>query len=184
MTRDLRQRPRQFHARRTAPDNHEVQWNLALAFRRLPLSQFKGEQHTPSNLESILDRLQARSQRFPFVVTKIGVRRSGRDHQVIVRDLRIRQLHNSIRHVDIDDLSQQHVYIPGPAKNRSNWSRNFSRRESRRGHLIEQRLKEVMVSAVNQRSSYRIFPQSPSRFQTTETASDDHDVRWLPAIHT
>ena len=64
---------------------------------RFTLGEFKGEQHAAAYFESVLNRLEARSVRLPFVVTKIRMPRPGRDNQIVIADLgAIGQNHTAI----------------------------------------------------------------------------------------
>ncbi len=88
---DAGERSRQFHARRPAPDYDEIQLHLASAAGGAAFGQFEREQYSPPDFERVFDRLQARRQRFPFVVAEIGVACACGHDQVVVREVRDRQ---------------------------------------------------------------------------------------------
>jgi hypothetical protein len=83
---DLRDRPRQFDARWSAPNDHEREQCATFRDILFLLGRFQGKQHTAADLESVLQRLQARRERFPFRVAEVSVTRSGRQDQIVVRE--------------------------------------------------------------------------------------------------
>ena len=88
MARDFGQGSGEFNPGRTASDDHKLQRRSVPFLRTLSLRQFKGQQDAAADLQRVFDRLQARRQRLPFVVTEIGVGGArGDDQKVIVQYL-------------------------------------------------------------------------------------------------
>ena len=50
---------------------------------------------------------------------------------------------------------------------------DLARREPARGHLVEQRLEEVKVAAIDQRDRYRRAPERLGDIQPAKSAADD-----------
>ncbi|MEA2789565.1 MAG: hypothetical protein QOG73_1971, partial [Acetobacteraceae bacterium] len=62
----------------------------------------------------------------------------------------------------------------------TDWRGDVSGREERRRHLIQQRLKYVVIAAVDQDDLGIGVPQRVHRRESGKTAADDHDTlaRW------
>ena len=71
----------QLDAGRPAADDDEGQQRPRSRIG-LALRAFEGEQHAAPNRGRVLQRLQARRQRLPFVMAEIGVARAGGEHEV------------------------------------------------------------------------------------------------------
>ena len=70
----------------TPADDHERQ-HFALQRRRLGVFRLlEGEQQAAPDIGCILDLLQARRKRSPFIMPKVAVTRTGRDDQVVIRN--------------------------------------------------------------------------------------------------
>ena len=88
LARDLGERAGQLDAGRPAADDDERQQAALLRRVGLALGRLEREQHPPPHLERIVQRLQSRRARRPLRMAEVGVRRAGRDDQVVVRDRR------------------------------------------------------------------------------------------------
>jgi hypothetical protein len=75
------------------------------------------------------------------------------------------------------DLRQEDRDVSRIAQDRAERARDVRRRQRRRGHLVEERLKQVMVSAVHDGDADRMAGQPARGVQPAEAAPDDHDVR-------
>jgi hypothetical protein len=60
------------------------------------------------------------------------------------------------------------------AENGARRLRDFGGRKRRSGHLIQQRLKKVMIAPVNQDNVDRSIAQVLDQVQTSETTTDNH----------
>src|SRR5215471_12764033 len=63
------------------------------------------------------------------------------------------------------------------AKNPANRRRDVARRQRGRRHLIEQRLKDVMVVAIEQRHLHGRTGEHSRRVESSKATADDDDVR-------
>ena len=63
----------------------------------------------------------------------------------------IPKLHVLALRIDIDGFAEQHLRIFLPAENTTQGRGNFPRRERTSRDLIEQRLKQVEIAAIDQR---------------------------------
>ena len=85
--------------------------------------------------------------------------------------------HLSLLQVDARDLSQQHLRIFLPAQNAAHRSGNFCRRQSCGRDLIQQRLEQVMIAAIDHRHLHSSGAQGMRGIQSTETGPDNDDAR-------
>ena len=115
--RDLGERAGEFDAGRTTADDHECQQTPLCIRIGLALRRFEREQHPPSDLERIVQRLQSGRTRRPFGMAEVRVRGAGRDDQVVVRSQRLWcaaasrtriEGHSSLGRIDRASLGQQH----------------------------------------------------------------------------
>src|ERR1700685_716892 len=175
---DFSERAGQFHAGGSAANYGEIQRSRRAAVYRLVFGEFKGQQHAAANLDCVFDGFEAGSERLPVVVSEIGVASTCGNNQVIVWNFSIGHFHEAIFQIEAGDLRHQNFSIFSMPENRTNGSRNLSRRKSSGRHLIEQRLKCVVVLAVDQRDGDRRAAQRLSGGQAAESAADDDDA-WL-----
>src|SRR5690606_20416360 len=90
------------------------------------------------------------------------------------------QLDSPRLEVDVDDLAEHDLDVLELAQHRTDWNGDVGRPEPRQSHLIEQRLKQVVVDAVVDRHAHRLRAEALRGAQTTEAAADDDDVRNTP----
>jgi hypothetical protein len=88
-------------------------------------------------------------------VPKVARAHAGRDHQIIERDLadaypRGGRLNRAGSNVDARNLRQEYAEVSLPHLELTDRCCDFGGREDRRRDLIEQRLKYMMVAAVDQ----------------------------------
>src|SRR5271168_2279071 len=88
---DFSQRSCKFHAGGSTAYYNKVKWGGDCSRGHLAFGQFKGQQHAAANFEGILNRLEAGGERFPVLVTEVGVTGSGRDDQIIVGNIAFRR---------------------------------------------------------------------------------------------
>src|SRR5262249_48098794 len=126
LARNLCERAGEFYSGRPSTHNDEVKVEWRLPCCCLPLGQFERQQHTTSDFECVLDGLQAGRPRLPLVMSEIGMRRTGCDYEIVVRNLCIGQFHYTAFQVEPDNFAHQNFHIFAAAKNPSNWGSNFS----------------------------------------------------------
>ena len=77
--------------------------------------------------------------------------------------------------IDGGDFTQEHGRIPLLAEDVANRRSDLPRREFRRRDLIEQRLKEMVIRAVDQNHIGRCTTQGLGGREAAEAAADDDD---------
>jgi hypothetical protein len=73
-------------------------------------------------------------------------------------------------------LGQEHARVHLVSQHPADGSRDVSGRQTRRGDLIEERLEEVVIPAIEQRDVHRSALECLCGGQTCESATDDDDV--------
>src|SRR5262249_35352960 len=102
----------------------------------------------------VAETLEARCISRELIVTEIVGAHTGRDHQIIERDLadthaRGGRFDRAGSNVDGGHLSQEYGDVLLLRLHLTDWRSDLGRREDRRSHLIEQRLKYMMVAAID-----------------------------------
>src|SRR5581483_7894062 len=102
-----------------------------------------------------------------------------RQHQVIITERVFLKHDLSLRQVEIANRIEQHRYICPVRKDRADRLRDVWRGQSRRRHLIEQRLKQMVIGAVHQRDSGGWIVKMLAEFQSPKTCAQYYNVRFL-----
>src|SRR5215469_6042024 len=156
---------------------------MPTSFGRLTFRQFKRQEYATANFNGIFDCLEARRQRFPFIVAEIRVARASRHNQIVVRNLAIANVHNFPRKVEVLHLAQKHLNIAIAPENPANGSGDFTGGQAGRRDLIKQRLESMKISAINYRDADRVARDCAGGEQPSE-ASADYDYMWTElAVH-
>ena len=82
-------------------------------------------------------------------MSEIRMRQSCCNDQIIEFDLAVGQRHSLGCSVDRDGLAEQHAGVFLRTQNVSDRRRDLRGRQSGRGHLIKQRLKRVVIGAID-----------------------------------
>ncbi len=85
--------------------------------------------------------------------------------------------------IDTRDLRHANSHIALFPEQMANRRGDVARRQHGSRDLIEQRLKEMVIRAVNQRHANRRVSQGAGGGQSSETAADDHHMRQLTLRH-
>ncbi len=146
--------------------------------QHLPLGQFESQQHPPANLNGVLDGLESRGKGSPLFVAKVGVSGPGSQHQVVMPDPGpAEQRHQPGSSVNRGDLVHQHLGIRLFAQNRADGLGDLRRGQHGQRHLVKQRLKRVMVAAVDDGHFHRQFRQSLGGMEAAKPSADDDHAR-------
>ena len=162
---------------RAAADDDEREPGPAPLGVVLALGRLEREQHAAADGRGVLDRLEPGRDRGPLVVAEIGVGRAGGDDQVVVADLAVGQHDAPGRRIDRDGLAQDDLHVLLVPEDPADRRRDVARVERGGRDLVEQRLEQVMVAAVDQGDIHRRPAKSPGRLEAREAAAEDHDAR-------
>jgi len=122
-------------------------------------------------------------------MTKVGLVRTGGEDEAVVRSLTAlaQGFNGQAPRVEIDSLhvSENHRGVSLVAQDVPDRRRDISFGENTRRHLIQERLKEVVVAAVDNSYINLSAPQCSSSEQTPEATADNGDPmaagRWNDA---
>ena len=177
----VRQGRREFHASRTCADQHESHLSRALVLVFSRCGKFKRAQDFRSDRFGVTKALQTRRISRELIVPEVAGAHAGRDHQIIERDLADarawrRRLNRAGSNIDAGDLRQEYDDISLLRLELTDRCSDLSGREDRRRHLIEQRLKYVVVATVDENDLGIGVPQRVRRREPGKAAADDHDT--------
>ena len=86
------------------------------------------------------------------------------------------QHHDPLGRIDPCRFGQQHADVFLMAKHPTNWRCDIARRQGRRGDLIQQRLKQMVVVPIEERDADRRAVQRAGRIEPAKAAADDDDM--------
>ena len=181
LARDLGERAGHLDAGRAAADHDKRQERLAPARIGFTLGTFERQQHAPPDVERVLERLEARRGRAPLVVPEVGVRRAARDDQIVVRQpLVIVAAHPrgspAAGLIDRAHLGEQDLDVLLAPQDPADGRRDVAGRKRRHRHLVEQRLEDVMIPAVENRDADPRAAEGAGGIQPAKAAADDDDM--------
>ena len=167
---------------RSATDHDEGRQRLHFLRIGAGLGPVEGLEDAAADLQRVRQRLQHGGVLGPFVVAEPGVDRPGRQDEVIVVDRAgIADADLALHLVDPFDLAEHHRDVLVRAEQRADRRGDVGRRQRRGRDLVEQRLEEVVVGAVDQHELDVELGDVHRRLQAAETAADDGNDR-LPGL--
>ena len=83
------------------------------------------------------------------------------------------------RSIDAADICEQRRHLLASAQQIADRPGNFRRRQRRGRDLVEQRLEQMMVAAIDQRDPDRRTGEAKGGLQPAETGADDHHMMGL-----
>ena len=143
------------------------------------LGALEGHEQALADADRIVERLQARREGLPLVVAKVIVAGAGGQHQVIVGLLV--DVHAVVDGqvvapgIDCDHLAEHHRQVLLARKHVAHRRRDVRRRQPGGRHLIEQRLKQMMIVLIDENDIDRFLLQRPNGSQTSKTRANDDD---------
>jgi hypothetical protein len=138
------------------------------------------EQHPTPDLDRIFDRLQAGCTLFPFVMSKVVVADARRDDDRVVADCgAVRQMECPRGRVEARDVGEPDSRIALSPENPAKGRDDVAGGKAASCDLVEQGLKEMDVTAVDQGHPHPCTPQPQGRIEAPEPAADDDNVRGL-----
>ena len=171
----LSDRTSEFDPCRPSPDDHECQQcPFALGIRFL-FRFFECGEHPPSYFCRLLESFEPRRELLPLFISEVGVAGTARQHQVVVRMLARVRLHHAPFEIDTLRTLAQDPHIARVGEDAANRCGDLRRAQSRRGHLVEQGLKEMVIAFVKQRDiDVGPIGEAFGCIEPGESASDNH----------
>ena len=172
--RELGDGARQLDAGGTAADHHEGEELAPLALVGLALRPLEGEEHAAPDLESVLDALEAGRVLLPLVVAEVrGLRAHRHDEEIVGEGVRA-DVDAPTLEVDLLHLAHDHAHLLVLGHDAADGRGDLRWRQARHGHLVEQRLEQMVVRAVDQGDLDRRPVERLRRLEAPETTTDDH----------
>ncbi len=150
VARDLGNRSGHLDPGRAAPDDDEGQQPDLLVAIRGKLRLLERQQNPLADHGCIGDPLQSGREPRPFLVAEIGVRGAGREHKIVVVKAAFVGLDAARREVDCGDFGHHDAHVGLAPEQVAGRPCNVGRGEGGGRGLIEQRLKGMVVLAVDQ----------------------------------
>jgi hypothetical protein len=175
----LSERAGELDARRAAADHDEREQALALVLVVGALGPLERDEHAAPHLDGVGERLEPRRVRLPVVVAEVARVGAGRDDDVVVRHvLAALDAHDLLREVHRGHRPQEHLSVVLPRQDGTDGRGDVRRRQARARDLVEQRLEEVMIGAVDERDPHVVarMEEGFGGRQAPEPSAYDHDV--------
>ena len=174
---DLGQGAGQFDAGGPAPDDRETQPGIALGRVGGRFGALEGQQQAPAQVERVVERLEPGRVRGPVVVAEVGLGRAAGQKQIVERHpLAAGQFQAPVGGLDPRHRRHAHHHVLLPPQDLAQRRGDVRRRQPGGRHLVEHRLEQVVVAAVDQGDAHRRRAQRAHGSQPGETAADDHHM--------
>ncbi|KAG1270542.1 hypothetical protein G6F66_013790 [Rhizopus arrhizus] len=174
MPSDLGQRAGQFDTGGAAADDGEPQPGGRFCRVRFGLGTLERQQQFAAQGDGIVQGFQAGRSIGPLVVAEVGVGGAGGQQQAVVVQ------HAAIGHADLPGLlvdghhfAEADFHIALVAKDMAQRCRDIRSGQAGGGHLVQQRLEQVMVAAVDQGDAYALAGQGAGGPETGKTTADN-----------
>ena len=179
VAREIGDRARQLDAGRPAADHDEGQEPPPLvADRAVALGRLEGQQHPPPHLERVVEILEARGVSAPSRRGRSSwCARRPRRSDSRSRARRRRRARPARRQIEAGRRPPAARRRCGGGAAPSGSDTRCRCRQPRQRHLIEQRLEQVVVQAIDDRHLDGLVTERPGRGEAAEPGPDDHDAR-------
>ena len=143
------------------------------------LGHLEGAVDAPAQLERVVDRLHPRCDQRELVVSEVGLAGTRSDDQAVVRevDLETRDalgVHDPLVEIETGDLDELRPHVLVLAEQVTEDGCDLTGREDAGRHLVEERLEEMVVAAVEQRHLGSCAREQTDRRQPAEATPHDH----------
>ncbi len=151
LMRDFCESAGEFQASGAGTDNDEGEPGACFSLRLGALGTFERIKKLVAHGGRFFDALEAGSIFAPVVVAVIrGLRTGGDEERIVGKDAAVGEGDHSGDGVEIDCFAEEHLDIFLAAEHRAEWGGDLGGGERSGGDLIEQRLEEMEVAAVEQ----------------------------------
>ena len=176
MTEQLGEGAGQLDARGPAADHDDGHEPIAFGRVLRHLGPLDGGKDAPPDVDGIVDRLQAEGVFGPLRMAEVGRARTGGDDEIVEGEFLGFADHLLARRVDPDDLVHQHRDVGTIRHDGADGLGDVRHGQTRRGHLVEQRLEKVVVRAVKKRDAGDPRGECAAEGEASEAAADHDDV--------
>jgi hypothetical protein len=143
---------------------------LGIAFA---LGSLEGEQNAATHVDRVLNCFQSGGEFLPLIVAEILMTRTGGHRQGVVFEGAITQNYASVLYVNVRGFRQPNGHVLLFSKYLAKGRGNIGRRERPGGHLVEQRLKKMVIHAVEQAYLDGRVLERARQAQPAKTTPDD-----------
>ena len=162
--------------RRPAAHHDEVQHGPAAVGIRLLHRRLEHAEHLVADRDGVLDLLQGEAVLLDGLEPEEVAGAAGREDQPVVGERPGPGAERAAREVDAEHLREAEREVPLAAEDGAHRVGDVLGREPRGGHLVEQRLEQVVVAPVDEGDAQRGAAQRPGGPQAAEPGAHDHDV--------
>ena len=164
----------------SGPDDDERQQLLPAGRVTGALGLLERAEDATAQLQRIVDGLHAGGELGEMVVAEVGLSGTGGDDQAVERGhVRVPEqfgAHGLGFEVDARHVTEQHLGVPLVAQDHPRGRCDLAFGDDPRGHLVQQRLEQVMSGSGDQLDVDVGLLELLGRRQTAETGSDDDDL--------
>jgi hypothetical protein len=177
--RHLPELARQFHARRAAPDENERQPGTALLGGRRRRCHLKCAVDPAADCQRVGDRLHPRRPPGELVMAEIRLPYAGGNDEVVIGVVEAVPADSlgddaAASGVEIDDLGHDAVDVLVLPEQIAQRGRDLALGQDSRSALIQQRLEDMVLGAIDDGHRDIAAPQGPGREQAGKAAAHDH----------
>ena len=173
---DLAERPGQLDA--GGPAAHDDEGEPLALYRRVafPLGRFEGEQHAPTDLERVGDRLEPGRVGGPLLVAEVGMPDAGGDDEAVVcHPAAVLEADATAGGIEVHGLAEQDLDVGLAAQERPQRLGDLGGRQRSGGDLVEQRREQVVVVAVDEGDAHGRVAQAAHGIEAREAPADDDE---------
>jgi hypothetical protein len=179
--RQLGDLPGHLHAGRAGADDDEGQQPVDLGLVGGELGELEGTEDATAQLEGVVDALHAGRELGELVVAEVGLPGAGGDDQLVVGVHRGAaedgRGDRAVGQVDVGDLTEHHPGVLLPLEDLPRGRGDLALGQDAGGHLVEQRLEEVVAGPADQRDVHRGALEGLGGEQPAEPGPDDDHPR-------
>jgi hypothetical protein len=179
----LRDLPRHLHPGRPGANNHERQPDSPQDEIRLSLGHLESAEDPPPQLKRVIDRLHPRCVARKLQVAEVRLVRADREDQavVLIFAAQAERVDGEAARVQVDpSTSKHHACVALAPQDVADGRRDVALGEDPGGHLVQQRLKEMMVRSVDDRHIDLSTAQCLRREQAPEPRA--HNRHAMPPL--
>src|SRR5579863_2995156 len=173
VVRDFAESAGEFDARWAGADDDESEAGADFFGIGFALGGFESKQDAAAHVGGVFDGLQAGSELFPIVVAEILVAGAGGDDERVVFGGAVAEDDAAIGGVNLHGLAEQYLRVFLALEDIAQRRGDIAGRKRAGGDLVEQRLEEVVIVAVNERDFHGRAAQSLRGGKSAETAAED-----------
>jgi len=181
--RQLGECPGELDTRRSATYDNDRHQTVTLSGVGFIFSFLECEQNLTANSERVVERFQAGRELFPLRMTEVTRLAAQTEHEIVIVEFALFQNDPLLREIEISGPVEKHSDVLPIRENAADGLCDFRRRQTARRDLIQQRLKQVMIRAVNHRDARVRMMEALAERQSAKPAAEHHHVNLFAVLH-